>query len=96
MFALSRYCLHMYHQTVALMVLWLNPCFEFLNILRIPLYFLQSSVDPDDFALWNKVFPLSLGKIHENLGPPKLYVYPVLVQYYSQIIVVSTMAKYCS
>ena len=64
MFALSRYCLHMYHQTVALMVLWLNPCFEFLNIdvtlLHMPLYFLQSSVDPDDFAFWNKVFPLSL------------------------------------
>ena len=37
-----------------------NDCFEFLNIdvtlLRMPLYFLQSSVDPDDFAVRNKVF----------------------------------------
>ena len=35
---------------------------EFLNIdvtlLCMPLYFLQSSVDPDDFALRNKVFLL--------------------------------------
>ena len=38
-----------------------NDCFEFLNIdvtlLHMPLYFLQSSVDPDDFALRNEVFP---------------------------------------
>ena len=37
-------------------------CFEFLNIdvtlLSTTLYFLQSLVDPDDFALWNKVFLL--------------------------------------
>ena len=37
-------------------------CFEFLNIdvtlLRIPLYFLQSSVDSGDFALRNEVFLL--------------------------------------
>ena len=45
-----------------LMFLKKNDCFESLNmcvtLLRIPLYFLQSSVDPDDFARWNKVFPL--------------------------------------
>ena len=35
---------------------------DYFNIdvtsLCMPLYFLQSSVDPDDFDLWNKVFPL--------------------------------------
>ena len=45
-----------------LMFLEKKDCFGFLNIdvtlLSMPLYFLQSSVDPDDFALRNKVFPL--------------------------------------
>ena len=39
-----------------------NDCFEFFNIdvtfFHMSSYFLQSSVDPDDFALRNKMFPL--------------------------------------
>ena len=44
---------------------------EFLNIvtlLRMPLDFLQSSVNPDDFALWNKVFLLLHFKFFDSQG----------------------------
>ena len=53
-----------------LMFLEKKNCFEFLNIdvtlLNMPLYFLQSSVDPDEFALRNKVFPLLHWEIHAS------------------------------
>ena len=72
-FALSSLLSAHVHQTAALIDAIVtesfffakNGCFEFLNadvtLLLMPLYFLQSSVDPDDFALWNKVFPLLHG-----------------------------------
>ena len=47
-----------------LMFLAKNDCLEFFNIdvtlFRILLYFLHSSVDPDDLALLNKLFRFAL------------------------------------